>query len=56
MTDAKQKLWYHLHRKQMTNIQFYRQRPTGNDIIDFFSPTFKLAIEIDGSQHAELNN
>jgi very-short-patch-repair endonuclease len=56
MTDAEQKLWYHLRRKQIENIQFYRQRPIGNYIVDFYAPTIKLIIEIDGAQHAEINN
>jgi very-short-patch-repair endonuclease len=53
MTDAEQKLWYHLRRKQIQNIQFYRQRPIGNYIVDFYAPSIKLIIEIDGAQHAE---
>jgi very-short-patch-repair endonuclease len=56
MTDAEQKLWYYLRRKQISNIQFYRQRPINNYIVDFYAPTIKLVIEIDGSQHAEINN
>jgi very-short-patch-repair endonuclease len=56
MTDAEQKLWYYLRRKQISNIQFYRQRPIGNYVVDFYAPTIKLVIEIDGSQHAEVNN
>jgi very-short-patch-repair endonuclease len=60
MTDAEQKLWYYLRRKQIQNIQFYRQRPrkrkTGNYIVDFYAPSIKLIIEIDGAQHAETEN
>jgi very-short-patch-repair endonuclease len=51
MTDAEQKLWYHLRRKQLCNVQFKRQRPVGPYIVDFIAPTAKLVIEIDGSQH-----
>jgi very-short-patch-repair endonuclease len=32
-------------------IQFYRQRPVGNYIVDFYAPKVKLVLEIDGSQH-----
>ena len=32
-------------------IQFYRQKPVGNYIVDFFAPRAKLVIELDGSQH-----
>lgn len=53
MTDAEQKLWFHLRRKQIEGIQFYRQRPVGSYIVDFLAPAANLVIEIDGSQHAE---
>ncbi len=56
MTDAEQKLWFYLRRKQMENIQFYRQRPIENYIVDFYAPSIKLVIEIDGAQHAEIKN
>jgi len=32
-------------------VQFYRQRPIGQYIVDFYAPTAKLVIEVDGSQH-----
>jgi very-short-patch-repair endonuclease len=32
-------------------IQFYRQKPTGEHIVDFFAPRLKLVVEVDGSQH-----
>ncbi len=53
MTDAEQKLWYYLRRKQLLGIQFYRQRPLGEYIVDFHAPEIKLVIELDGSQHQE---
>ncbi|MBI3715952.1 MAG: endonuclease domain-containing protein [Betaproteobacteria bacterium] len=56
MTDAEQKLWFHLRRKQMCNVQFYRQRPIGEFIVDFYAPSKKLVIEVDGVQHLEANN
>lgn len=51
MTDAEQKLWHHLRRKQLLDTQFYRQKPIGNYIVDFYAPKVGLVIEIDGSQH-----
>jgi very-short-patch-repair endonuclease len=51
MTEAEQKLWFHLRRKQIGGIQFYRQRAIGNFIVDFYAPAAKLVIEVDGSQH-----
>ena len=56
MTDAEQRLWYRLRRKQILGIQFYRQKPIGNYIVDFFGPAVNLAIEVDGAQHFEDEN
>jgi very-short-patch-repair endonuclease len=39
--------------KQLAGVQFYRQKPIGNYIVDFYAPKAKLVIEIDGSQHLE---
>jgi len=51
MTDAEQKLWFRLRRKQLHGIQFYRQKPIGPYIVDFYAAQGKLVIELDGSQH-----
>ena len=51
MTDAEVKLWNHLRRKQIKGLQFFRQRPIGNYIVDFYAPEAKLVIEVDGGQH-----
>ncbi len=53
MTDAEQKLWFHLRRKQLGGVQFFRQRPIGEYIADFFAPTIQLVVEVDGSQHQD---
>ena len=52
-TDCEALLWYHLRRKRFFGIQFYRQRPIGNYIVDFYAPKVKLVVELDGSQHLE---
>ncbi len=52
-TDAELLLWFRIRRKQICNIQFYRQKPIGNYIVDFYAPAAKLVIEIDGSQHVD---
>jgi len=51
MTDAEISLWSKLRRKQLYGLQFYRQKPVGNYIVDFYCPAAKLVIEIDGGQH-----
>jgi len=53
MTDAEQLLWSRLRRKQLSAVQFYRQKPIGDFIVDFFAPAVGLVIEIDGGQHFE---
>ena len=51
MTDAERHLWTKIRMKQLKGYQFYRQKPIGDYIVDFFCPRAKLIIEIDGSQH-----
>ena len=51
MTDSEQLLWSKLRRKQILGVQFYRQKPIGNFIVDFYAASAKLVIEVDGSQH-----
>jgi len=51
MTDAEKHLWAKIRMKQLKGYQFYRQKPIGDYIVDFFCPKEKLVVEIDGSQH-----
>jgi len=51
MTDAERHLWAQIRMKQLKGYQFYRQKPIGDYIVDFFCPRAKLVIEVDGSQH-----
>ena len=51
MTEAEQKLWLRLRQKQLLGLQFYRQKPILNFIVDFYCPAASLIIECDGSQH-----
>ena len=50
-TDSEKALWSRLRNKQLLGIQFYRQKPLGEHIVDFFAPRAKLVVEVDGSQH-----
>ena len=51
MTDVEQLLWQRLRRKQILGLQFYRQKPILNFIVDFYCPAANLVIECDGGQH-----
>ena len=51
MTDAEKRLWSKLRVKQILGLQFYRQKPILNFIVDFYCPSVNLVIECDGSQH-----
>ena len=51
MTDAEQRLWRFLRRKQMSDFKFRRQHPFGDYIIDFVCLEVMLAVEVDGGQH-----
>lgn len=53
MTEAEQKLWTRLRRKQILGMQFYRQKPIAGYITDFYCSAANLVIELDGSQHLE---
>ncbi len=55
MTDSESVLWTRLRKRQILGVQFYRQKPIGSYIVDFYAPTMKLVIEVDGSQHMEAD-
>ncbi len=52
-TEAEKLLWSRIRRKQILDVQFKRQKPIGNYIVDFYGVEAKLVIELDGSQHFE---
>lgn len=54
MTDAETHLWQHLRARQIIGLKFRRQHPAGKYILDFACIEAKLAIELDGGQHNEL--
>ncbi len=51
MTDSERALWSRLRGKQLAGVQFYRQKPIGSYIVDFYAPKANLVVEVDGSQH-----
>ena len=52
-TDAEHRLWQYLRGRQIEGCKFRRQHPFGDYILDFACLDKKLAIELDGSQHAD---
>ena len=48
LTDAELLLWSRIRRKQILDVQFYRQKSIENFIVDFFSPKARLVVELDG--------
>ena len=51
MTKEERHLWYDFLRQHP--LKFYRQKPIGNYIADFYCLSAKLVIELDGGQHYE---
>ncbi|MEQ1592359.1 MAG: DUF559 domain-containing protein, partial [Thiobacillaceae bacterium] len=52
-TDAENLLWQLLRKNQLLGFGFRRQHPLGAYFLDFYCHKAKLAIELDGGQHAE---
>jgi len=44
-------LWQQL-RKRDQGLRFRRQHPAGPYVLDFYCPSIKLAVEVDGEAHA----
>jgi very-short-patch-repair endonuclease len=51
MTLSEVLLWNELKNKKMLNMDFDRQRPILNYIVDFYCKDLMLAIEVDGDSH-----
>ena len=52
-TAAETKMWFQVLRmRHFENYKFIRQKPIGNYIVYFYCADLRLAIEIDGDNHA----
>ncbi|MDF0748977.1 DUF559 domain-containing protein [Marinobacter sp. 71-i] len=51
MTEAEQRLWYHLRAYRLNGKRFRRQQPLGPYIVDFVHFGSKVIVEADGGQH-----
>ncbi|HEY1425207.1 MAG TPA: DUF559 domain-containing protein [Caulobacteraceae bacterium] len=53
LTPSEARLWVALRQQRLNGLRFRRQHPIGPFILDFYCPSARLAIEIDGAPHAE---
>src|SRR5262245_13390353 len=53
-TRLERKLWWLLRRKELAGYKFYRQFPIGRFVVDFCCRSKRLVIELDGSQHLDV--
>ncbi|MBD2232762.1 endonuclease domain-containing protein [Phormidium tenue] len=51
LTPAETRLWKELRGRQLNGLRFRCQHPVGRFIVDFYCPSCKLVIEVDGSVH-----
>lgn len=49
-TKIEKIIWEKLRNNNL-GIKFRRQHPVGDFVVDFFAPSIKLAVELDGNQH-----
>jgi very-short-patch-repair endonuclease len=54
MSDEERILWMLLRDRRFADFKFRRQVPLGDYVVDFVCYGAKLVLELDGSQHAEL--
>jgi len=55
-TDAEKAFWKRVRNRQFYGVRFFRQYSIGPYILDFYFPTVKTAIELDGGQHNQSEN
>jgi very-short-patch-repair endonuclease len=51
MTLPEVLLWEQLRGQRLEGLRFRRQHPIGPYVLDFYCPSAKLAIEVDGAVH-----
>lgn len=51
LTPAESILWQALRGRQLEGLKFRCQHPVGRFIVDFYCPSAKLVIEVDGGIH-----
>jgi very-short-patch-repair endonuclease len=51
LTPAEALLWQHLQRRRLEGRKFRRQHSVGPYVLDFYCPSERLAVELDGAAH-----
>ena len=55
-TSAEATLWRLLNRSHVDGLKFRRQHGVGLYVLDFYCPTLRLNIELDGRVHEEIGH
>ena len=50
-TEPERILWRHVRNRNFAGYKFRRQHPLDDYVLDFYCPSAKLAIELDGGGH-----
>jgi very-short-patch-repair endonuclease len=53
LTPMERILWARLRDRRLAGLRFRRQHPLGEYIVDFYCPSVRVVIEIDGDTHAQ---
>jgi very-short-patch-repair endonuclease len=53
LTPAESRLWQRLRGEQLSGFAFRRQYPIGPFIVDFYCPSARLIVELDGDVHGD---
>ena len=51
MTKPEKRLWNYLRSRRLSGVKFRRQYSVGRYVVDFYCPSARLAIELDGDSH-----
>jgi len=52
MSEPEVMLWSRLRKRGQEGLKFRRQHAIGSIIVDFYCPSCRLAVEVDGNTHA----
>jgi very-short-patch-repair endonuclease len=51
LTPTEQVLWDAIRRRRLGGLRFRSQHPVGAFVLDFYCPSCKLVVEVDGAVH-----